>query len=215
MYLAIKSRKYLPFDLVLFIPQFSCYVDLFYILILLVIGVSIFLIVLLSAVSCTECCRGIDDEKEYLVKWKELAYDECYWEFETDISAFQPEIEKFNQIQSRSRRSSYVKKKSSLRDSSDPRKKQKEFHQYEHSPEFLTGGIILSICWCCILLLRYIFHLFPYLCLSAACDNEGSLHPYQLEGLNFLRFSWSKQTHVILADEMGLGKSLSRGKFMH
>lgn len=35
--------------------------------------------------------------------------------------------------------------------------------------------------------------------------NEGTLHPYQLEGLNFLRFSWSKQTHVILADEMGLG----------
>lgn len=35
--------------------------------------------------------------------------------------------------------------------------------------------------------------------------NEGSLHPYQLEGLNFLRFSWGKQTHVILADEMGLG----------
>jgi chromodomain-helicase-DNA-binding protein 4 len=33
------------------------------------------------------------------------------------------------------------------------------------------------------------------------------LHPYQLEGLNFLRFSWSKQTHVILADEMGLGES--------
>lgn len=36
--------------------------------------------------------------------------------------------------------------------------------------------------------------------------NEGTLHPYQLEGLNFLRFSWSKQTHVILADEMGLGE---------
>lgn len=37
---------------------------------------------------------------------------------------------------------------------------------------------------------------------------EGLLHPYQLEGLNFLRFSWSKQTHVILADEMGLGKTI-------
>lgn len=36
--------------------------------------------------------------------------------------------------------------------------------------------------------------------------NKGSLHPYQLEGLNFLRFAWSKQTHVILADEMGLGE---------
>ncbi|XP_071729796.1 CHD3-type chromatin-remodeling factor PICKLE-like [Rutidosis leptorrhynchoides] len=32
----------------------------------------------------------------------------------------------------------------------------------------------------------------------------GELHPYQLEGLYFLRFSWSKQTHVILADKMGL-----------
>lgn len=38
--------------------------------------------------------------------------------------------------------------------------------------------------------------------------NKGTLHPYQLEGLNFLRFSWSKQTHVILADEMGLGQSI-------
>lgn len=42
---------------------------------------------------------------------------------------------------------------------------------------------------------------------------KGTLHPYQLEGLNFLRFSWSKQTHVILADEMGLGKSLSSLSF--
>jgi SNF2 family DNA or RNA helicase len=33
----------------------------------------------------------------------------------------------------------------------------------------------------------------------------GSLHPYQLEGLNFLRFAWEQNKHVILADEMGLG----------
>lgn len=38
----------------------------------------------------------------------------------------------------------------------------------------------------------------------------GSLHPYQLEGLNFLRFAWEQSKHVILADEMGLGmKSIS------
>jgi SNF2 family DNA or RNA helicase len=36
----------------------------------------------------------------------------------------------------------------------------------------------------------------------------GSLHPYQLEGLNFLRFAWQQNKHVILADEMGLGKFL-------
>ncbi|KAD5802982.1 hypothetical protein E3N88_14342 [Mikania micrantha] len=42
----------------------------------------------------------------------------------------------------------------------------------------------------------------------------GELHPYQLEGLNFLRFSWSKQTHVILADEMGLGKMIQSIAFL-
>ena len=36
----------------------------------------------------------------------------------------------------------------------------------------------------------------------------GSLHPYQLEGLNFLRFAWEQNKHVILADEMGLGMHL-------
>ncbi|KDO67499.1 hypothetical protein CISIN_1g000482mg [Citrus sinensis] len=126
-------------------------------------------------------CRGEDDEKEYLVKYKELSYDECYWEYESDISAFQPEIERFIKIQSRSHRSSCNKQKSSPQDVTESTKKPKEFQQYEHSPEFLSGG---------------------------------SLHPYQLEGLNFLRFSWSKQTHVILADEMGLGKTIQSIAFL-
>ncbi|CAK7353888.1 unnamed protein product [Dovyalis caffra] len=124
-------------------------------------------------------CRGDEDEKEYLVKYKELSYDECYWEFESDVSAFQPEIERFNKIQSRSHKPS--KQKSSLRDATDSKKKSKEFQHYDQSPEFLSGG---------------------------------SLHPYQLEGLNFLRFSWSKQTHVILADEMGLGKTIQSIAFL-
>ena len=34
----------------------------------------------------------------------------------------------------------------------------------------------------------------------------GTLHMYQLEGLNWLRFSWAQGTDTILADEMGLGK---------
>ncbi|GAB4854668.1 hypothetical protein Ancab_023251 [Ancistrocladus abbreviatus] len=126
-------------------------------------------------------CRGEDDEKEYLVKWKELNYDECYWEFESDIAAFRPEIEKFNRIQSRRHRKSSSKQKSTAHDGVEIQKKHKEFQQYESSPEFLAGGM---------------------------------LHPYQLEGLNFLRFSWSKQTHVILADEMGLGKTIQSIAFL-
>jgi hypothetical protein len=34
---------------------------------------------------------------------------------------------------------------------------------------------------------------------------DGELFPYQLEGLNWLLFAWSKGNNVILADEMGLG----------
>nr|XP_016476517.1 PREDICTED: CHD3-type chromatin-remodeling factor PICKLE [Nicotiana tabacum] len=123
--------------------------------------------------------RGDGEEKEYLVKWKELPYDECYWEFESDISSFQHEIERFHRVQSRYKKSS--KQKGELKETTESNKKAKEFQQYESSPEFLSGG---------------------------------SLHPYQLEGLNFLRFAWSKQTHVILADEMGLGKTIQSIAFL-
>ncbi|OIV96461.1 hypothetical protein TanjilG_07853 [Lupinus angustifolius] len=126
-------------------------------------------------------CRGDDDEKEYLVKWKELPYDECYWEYESDISAFQPEIERFNTLRSKSSKLTPSNQKSSDKFDAELKKHQKEFQQYEHNPDFLSGGM---------------------------------LHPYQLEGLNFLRFSWSKQTHVILADEMGLGKTIQSIAFL-
>ncbi|CAI9092629.1 OLC1v1027924C1 [Oldenlandia corymbosa var. corymbosa] len=125
-------------------------------------------------------CRDGATEKEYLVKWKELPYDECYWESESDIASFQQEIEKFNSVKSRRKRS-LAKKKSSPDDVIESKRKQKEFQQFESSPTFLSGG---------------------------------SLHPYQLEGLNFLRFAWSKQTHVILADEMGLGKTIQSIAFL-
>ncbi|KAI3467977.1 hypothetical protein Pfo_024640 [Paulownia fortunei] len=126
-------------------------------------------------------CREVEEGKEYLVKWKELPYDECYWELKSNIASFHKEIEKFNGIQSRHDKVSAAKQRSNLRDAMELKKKQKEFQQYESSPEFLSGG---------------------------------SLHPYQLEGLNFLRFAWSKQTHVILADEMGLGKTIQSIAFL-
>jgi len=95
---------------------------------------------------CSSFYRGDDDEKEYLVKWKELSYDECYWEFESDISAFQPEIERFNKIQSRRRRPASNKLKNTSHDV-ESQKKSKEFHQYEQSPEFLSGGMLSSSCF--------------------------------------------------------------------
>ncbi|XP_074567339.1 CHD3-type chromatin-remodeling factor PICKLE [Curcuma longa] len=123
--------------------------------------------------------RNTGDEREYFVKWKELAYDECTWEVESDISTFMPEIKRYEMIQSRRPKKSRSKSKG-LNHNLELKQKQKEFQQYDASPEFLSG----------------------------------QLHPYQLEGLNFLRFSWSKSTHVILADEMGLGKTIQSIAFL-
>lgn len=41
------------------------------------------------------------------------------------------------------------------------------------------------------------------------------LRPYQLEGLNWLRYSWYKGNNCILADEMGLGKTIQSLTFVH
>ena len=43
----------------------------------------------------------------------------------------------------------------------------------------------------------------------------GTLHPYQLEGVNWMRFSWAQDTNVILADEMGLGKTIQAISIIH
>ncbi len=47
-------------------------------------------------------------------------------------------------------------------------------------------------------------------------DHSGmALHPYQLEGLNWLRYSWGQGTDTILADEMGLGKTIQTIVFLY
>lgn len=41
------------------------------------------------------------------------------------------------------------------------------------------------------------------------------LHPYQMEGINWLRYSWANKTETILADEMGLGKTIQTIVFLY
>lgn len=64
------------------------------------------------------------------MKYKELSYDECHWESESDISIFQSEIQRFKDINSGSRRDKYVGNE----------RNQKEFKPFDHTPEFLTGN---------------------------------------------------------------------------
>ncbi|VAI83540.1 unnamed protein product [Triticum turgidum subsp. durum] len=114
--------------------------------------------------------KNSSGEREYYVKWKELSYDECTWESESDISVFQPQIERYNEILSRRKKSTDKSKNAD-----------RAMRHAEQTPEFLTGG---------------------------------TLHPYQLEGLNFLRYSWSINKRVILGDEMGLGKTIQSIAFL-
>ncbi|VDM73333.1 unnamed protein product, partial [Strongylus vulgaris] len=46
-------------------------------------------------------------------------------------------------------------------------------------------------------------------------ETGGTLHPYQLEGINWLRHCWSNGTDAILADEMGLGKTVQSLTFLY
>ncbi|THU73970.1 hypothetical protein C4D60_Mb04t28440 [Musa balbisiana] len=155
--------------------------------------------------------------KQYLVKWKGFSYLHCIWvpekEFlraskthprlksrlnnfhkqlesmknsDDDWVAIRPEWTTVDRI---------ISSRNVIRDSKELKQKHKEFQHYDCSPEFISGFVNFNI------------FLFFYI-------TEGTLHAYQLEGLNFLRFSWSKNTHVILADEMGLGKTIQSIAFL-
>jgi superfamily II DNA or RNA helicase len=43
----------------------------------------------------------------------------------------------------------------------------------------------------------------------------NKLHPHQIDGLNWLLFSWANNRNCILADEMGLGKTIQSVAFLH
>lgn len=123
--------------------------------------------------------RQTGNVKEFLVKWKELGYDDISWEVEEDIATFQAQIDRFNKI--KSRRAITPKKRKGAGNDREVFKKRKDFKAFDETPKCLTGGV---------------------------------LHPYQLEGLNFLRFAWQQGQHVILADEMGLGKTIQSISFL-
>ncbi|CAB3373521.1 Hypothetical predicted protein [Cloeon dipterum] len=50
---------------------------------------------------------------------------------------------------------------------------------------------------------------------SPVYKNDNKLREYQLEGLNWLLFSWYNGRNCILADEMGLGKTIQSLTFIH
>uniref|UniRef100_A0AAQ4R3A1 Chromodomain helicase DNA binding protein 3 n=1 Tax=Gasterosteus aculeatus aculeatus TaxID=481459 RepID=A0AAQ4R3A1_GASAC len=127
----------------------------------------------------------------YLVKWRDLTYDQCTWERDDlDIPDFaiykgnywrhRDAIMKEDPDKPRRMRSKNQEgeEESPASPVTDPTIK------YDEQPDFVTS-------------------------------TGGTLHLYQLEGLNWLRFSWAQGTDTILADEMGLGKTIQTIVFLY
>ncbi|XP_062850271.1 chromodomain-helicase-DNA-binding protein 3 isoform X1 [Trichomycterus rosablanca] len=125
----------------------------------------------------------------YLVKWRDLTYDQCTWERDDlDIPEFgihkaaywrhREEVMKEDPDKPRKMRRKEKSGDAPGTPVNDPTIK------YEEQPDFVTV-------------------------------TGGTLHLYQLEGLNWLRFSWAQGTDTILADEMGLGKTIQTIVFLY
>ncbi|XP_033465882.1 chromodomain-helicase-DNA-binding protein 3 isoform X9 [Epinephelus lanceolatus] len=144
----------------------------------------------------------------YLVKWRDLTYDQCTWERDDmDIPEFA--IYKANYWRHRGlsgdsrvpeSTGTYCRDAIMKEDPDKPRRIRSRNQEgeeespaspvtdptikYEEQPDFVTS-------------------------------TGGTLHLYQLEGLNWLRFSWAQGTDTILADEMGLGKTIQTIVFLY
>uniref|UniRef100_A0A7N8Y1S6 Chromodomain helicase DNA binding protein 5 n=1 Tax=Mastacembelus armatus TaxID=205130 RepID=A0A7N8Y1S6_9TELE len=127
-----------------------------------------------------------DGDVHYLIKWRDLPYDQCTWEVDDfDI----PEYETHKafywdhrlQILGEDQRPLVVRKGKKLK---EDHPKREPTIKFEHQPWYINA-------------------------------TGGTLHPYQLEGLNWLRFSWAQGTDTILADEMGLGKTVQTIVFLY
>jgi SNF2 family DNA or RNA helicase len=112
---------------------------------------------------------GDDGEMEYLIKWNQLPYSACTWEFHSDLVASNGEDVLQQKIEIFKRNNTLPSKPESKFDVSN-------WKPYKESPVFKLP--------------------------------KQKLHPWQIEGVNWLLFNAFNKRGSILADEMGLGKTL-------
>ncbi|XP_073182881.1 chromodomain-helicase-DNA-binding protein 3 isoform X2 [Lepidochelys kempii] len=128
----------------------------------------------------------------YLVKWRDLPYDQSTWE-EDELAI--PDFDFHKHAYWRHRELIMGE------DPAQPRKykKKKKEMPAEGPPNSPTNDPTVK------------YETQPRFITSTG----GTLHMYQLEGLNWLRFSWAQGTDTILADEMGLGKTIQTIVFLY
>uniref|UniRef100_A0A8C3QJU8 Chromodomain helicase DNA binding protein 5 n=1 Tax=Cyanoderma ruficeps TaxID=181631 RepID=A0A8C3QJU8_9PASS len=133
----------------------------------------------------------------YLIKWKDLPYDQCTWEID-DIDIPYYENLKLLYWNHRYEELMLGEDTRPLKKLNKKGKKLKE-EKLEKPPETPLVDPTVK------------FDKQPWYIDATG----GTLHPYQLEGLNWLRFSWAQGTDTILADEMGLGKTVQTIVFLY
>uniref|UniRef100_A0A8D0BGU7 Chromodomain helicase DNA binding protein 5 n=1 Tax=Salvator merianae TaxID=96440 RepID=A0A8D0BGU7_SALMN len=135
-------------------------------------------------------------EVHYLIKWKDLPYDQCTWEIDDfDI----PGYERFKQLYWHHRSLVLGEENSQILRNLDRKEKKMSEDKGDRPPESPLVDPTVK------------FDKQPWYIDSTG----GTLHAYQLEGLNWLRFSWAQGTDTILADEMGLGKTVQTIVFLY
>uniref|UniRef100_A0A3Q1GYF9 Chromodomain helicase DNA binding protein 5 n=1 Tax=Acanthochromis polyacanthus TaxID=80966 RepID=A0A3Q1GYF9_9TELE len=136
-----------------------------------------------------------DGDVHYLIKWRDLPYDQCTWEVDDfDVPEYDSHKASYwdhrEQILGEDQRPLVVRKGKKVKDDHAKREVPPDAPiidptiKFEHQPWYINA-------------------------------TGGTLHPYQLEGLNWLRFSWAQGTDTILADEMGLGKTVQTIVFLY
>lgn len=141
-----------------------------------------------------------DGRTLYLVKWRELPYDQSTWEDEgDDIAGLKEAIEYYIDLRANTMEpgsnSKKNNKKKGRRRTKEAEEEEKEIFgkRYNPPPEKPVTD------------LRKKYEVQP----EYFNETGMQLHNYQLEGINWLRYSWSNGIDTILADEMGLGKTVN------
>ena len=142
----------------------------------------------------------------YLVKWRELPYDQVSWEYEKSSDGVVidelPEAIKLYHDRRRGIEEQYADGDKDRRSSRSNKKRKRSHHRESYARSSAERPTVDP---------KKKYEVQP-----PFVDATGmELHPYQLEGINWLRFSWANETDTILADEMGLGKTIQTIVFLY
>ncbi|XP_021937675.1 chromodomain-helicase-DNA-binding protein Mi-2 homolog isoform X5 [Zootermopsis nevadensis] len=162
-----------------------------------------------------------DGRTLYLVKWRDLSYDQATWEEENEsILGLKQAIDFYMDLRASCNVDGSGRKG---KKGKGKRMKTRELQDEDgdKTPWFHPSSVTS----------RHV-HLFrrytpppekPLTDLKKKLDKQPDyidqtgmqLHPYQLEGLNWLRYCWGQGIDTILADEMGLGKTIQTITFLY